>query len=230
MPRPELTALADAVLATLFAPCCLSCGDVLEHPTECPVCPACWRRLPRFAGGGGGHPLPSLSLVATLGPFDGVLRDVVHGLKFQGRRSLAARLGPLLRQAGAPALDAADAVVPVPLHPWREWQRGYNQSALLAATLGLPVWPLLRRVRATSPQSTLDARERQRNVRGAFALGSWWPWSAGRAAARIDGRVLVLVDDVLTTGATLDACARVLRQAGAGDVRAITAARAALRG
>jgi ComF family protein len=230
MPRPGLTAVADAVLATLFAPCCLSCGGVLEHPTDCPVCPACWRRLPRFAGGGGGHPLPALSLVITLGPFDGVLRDVVHGLKFQGRRSLAARLGALLRQAAAPALEGADAVVPVPLHPWREWRRGYNQSALLASTLGVPVWPLLRRVRATSPQSTLDARSRHRNVRDAFALGSFWPGSAGRAAARISGRVLVLVDDVLTTGATLDACARVLREAGAADVRAITAARAELHG
>jgi ComF family protein len=230
MPRRGLTAVADAVVATLFAPSCLSCGDVLEHPTECPVCPACWRRLPRFTGGGGGHALPSLSLVATLGPFDGVLRDVVHGLKFQGRRSLAARIGPLLRQAAAPALHGADAVVPVPLHPWREWRRGYNQSALLAATLGLPVWPLLRRVHATVPQSTLDARARYQNVRDAFALGSRWPGSAARAAARIDGRVLVLVDDVLTTGATLDACGRVLRQAGAGDVRAITAARAELRG
>ena len=92
------------------------------------------------------------------------------------------------------------------------------------------MWPLLRRVRATSPQSTLDAQARRRNVRGAFELGSWWPGAARRAAARIDGRVLVLVDDVLTTGATLEACGRALRQAGAGDVRAITAARAELRG
>ena len=229
MPARPLATVADAVLAALFAPACLSCSGVLDRPTGSPVCPGCWRRLPRFRGGGGGSTLDSLSSVTALGPFEGVLRDVVHGIKFQGRRSLADELGPLLRAAAGPALLDADAVVPVPLHPWRQWRRGYNQAALLAATLGLPLWPLLRRRRATAPQTSLDARARQGNVRDAFALGGWAPGAAARATAKAAGRVVVLVDDVMTTGATLEACGRVLRQAGARDVRAVTAARAELR-
>lgn len=228
MPARPFASLADAVLAALFAPACLSCGGVLDHPTRSPVCAGCWRRVRRFDGGG--YPLECLSFVTALGPFEGVLRDVVHGIKFQGRRSLAVQLGPLLRAAAAPALRGADAVVPVPLHPWRQWRRGYNQAALLAATLGLPIWPILRRTRLTAPQTSLDAGARHRNVRDAFALGGWSPGAASRATAKAAGRVLVLVDDVRTTGATLEACGRVLKDAGARDVRAITAARAELRG
>jgi ComF family protein len=165
----------------------------------------------------------------AIGPFDTVLRDVIHGLKFQGRRSLASALGALLRETGAALLSGADAVVPVPLHPWRQWQRGYNQADLLAATLGLPVWRVLKRTRATRSQSRLDALSRRHNVHRAFAPGGWWPGSRGAAARRVSGRVVVLVDDVLTTGATLEACARALQAAGASEVRALTAARAELR-
>jgi ComF family protein len=165
----------------------------------------------------------------AIGPFDAVLRDLIHGLKFQGRRSLASALGPMLREAGAPLLSDADAVVPVPLHPWRQWTRGYNQAALLASTLGLPVWQVLKRTRATPPQSRLDAQARRHNVRKAFASGGWWPGSSEAARRRVHGRVVVLVDDVVTTGATLDACAQVLRAAGAREVRALAAARAELR-
>jgi ComF family protein len=172
--------------------------------------------------------LTAVSAVAAAGPFDAVLRDIIHGLKFQGRRSLAGGMGPMLREAGAALLADADAVVPVPLHPLRQWRRGYNQATLLAETLGRPVWQVLKRTRATPPQSRLDAETRRRNVRRAFAAGGWWPGSAAAARRRLHGRVVVLVDDVLTTGATLDACARVLREAGARDVRAITAARAEL--
>ena len=114
-------------------------------------------------------------------------------------------------------LDGASCVVPVPLHPSRRRERGFNQAADLAGHLGLPLVTALRRIRFTSTQTGLPAAQRHRNVRDAFALT--------RAGHTLAGATLVLVDDVSTTGATLEACARVLKQAGVVEVRALTAAR-----
>ena len=223
-----MASIVDALIATVFAPVCLSCARVLDAPTRSPVCDACWSRIGRFATPACdlGPLSTTLSHVRAVGPFDDVLRDVVHGLKFRSRRSLATRLGPLLRGAAGELLDDADAVVPVPLHPWRQWRRTYNQADLLAATLGRPVWHVLRRRRSTPPQTALDRHARQANVRHAFALGGWMPGAEDRARRQVEGRTLVLVDDVLTTGATLEACARVLVNGGAREVRAVTVARA----
>ena len=223
-----MASIVDALIATVFAPVCLSCARVLDAPTRSPVCDTCWARIGRFATPACdlGPLSTTLSHVRAVGPFDAVLRDVVHGLKFRSRRSLATRLGPLLRGAAGELLDDADAVVPVPLHPWRQWRRTYNQADLLAATLGRPVWHVLRRRRSTPPQTALDRHARQANVRHAFALGGWMPRAEDRARRQVNGRTLVLVDDVLTTGATLEACARVLVDAGAREVRAVTVARA----
>lgn len=115
-------------------------------------------------------------------------------------------------------LDGADAVVPVPLHAARQRQRGFNQAVDLAKRLRWPLASVLKRMRATSPQSDLPAGRRHANVRDAFV--------AARTLSRWNGATLVLVDDVTTTGATLDACARVLLDGGAREVRAITVARA----
>jgi ComF family protein len=223
-----MASIVDALIATVFAPVCLSCARVLDAPTRSPVCDTCWARIGRFATPACdlGTLSTTLSHVRAVGPFDAVLRDVVHGLKFRSCRSLATRLGPLLRGAAGELLDDADAVVPVPLHPWRQWRRTYNQADLLAATLGRPVWHVLRRRRSTPPQTALDRHARQANVRHAFALGGWMPGAEDRARRQVEGRTLMLVDDVLTTGATLEACARVLVDAGAREVRAVTVARA----
>jgi ComF family protein len=207
----------------LTPPLCRTCGDALPSwrvaSREAEVCPRC-RRAPRL-----------VSRMAAVGTYDGALRAILHALKYHRRRSLARRLGWLMRDAGSAILHGTDVVVPVPLHPRREWSRGFNQAALLARELGPPSLSLLRRVVNTPPQVGLPAARRHRNLRGAFALRSrrlagLWPRRAAPASPR--GLTIVLVDDVATTGATLEACARVLLEAGARDVRAVTAARVSL--
>ena len=154
----------------------------------------------------------------AVGAYDGALRAIVHALKYEGRRSLARPLAELMRLRGADLLIGADWAVPVPLHPSRRRERGFNQAADLARHLGVPVRQALRRTRATRMQAGLPAAQRHRNVRGAFELAS--PGQEGLA-----GSVVVLIDDVSTTGATLEACAGVLKKAGVREVRALTAAR-----
>ena len=122
-----------------------------------------------------------------------------------------------MRTSGVDVLSGADAVVPVPLYRARQLARGFNQSADIARHLHLPVVPALTRTRHTAPQADLPAGRRHGNVRAAFAPTRVDVWRGAR---------LVLVDDVTTTGATLEACARTLVEAGAAEVRAITAARA----
>jgi ComF family protein len=160
---------------------------------------------------------PAVSRARAIGAYDGTLRGIIHALKYDGRRSLAAPLGALLRLRGADVLSGASYAVPVPLHRRRRRERGFNQAADLAEQLPLPVIHALRRSKATVAQAGLPAAGRERNVRDAFV--------ATRAARALHGKVVVLVDDVCTTGATLDACARVLTAVGVADVRALTAAR-----
>jgi ComF family protein len=163
---------------------------------------------------------PLISRATAIGRYDGALKDVVHALKYDPRPTIARHLAARMRAAGAEVLDGADAVIPVPLHPARERSRGFNQARELARHLGLPVLDALVRTRRTPPQADLPKATREANVRGAFAL---------KPGADVDGLVLVLVDDVSTTGSTLNACAAPLVDAGANEVRALTAARAPLR-
>jgi ComF family protein len=241
-----LRTLSDAVLAVALAPSCAACGELLDAPTHGPVCDACWQSVGRLAPPlceCCGDPLPQWRVVSlpmarcarcrrghrfvdralAAGPYDGALRAIVHALKYDGRRSLAKPLAALMRNRCAELLAHADCLVPVPLHPSRRRARGFNQAFDLARRLAsdtLPVYQALRRIRATPTQTGLPAAQRHRNVKDAFT------WSRRTPALR--GRVVVLVDDVSTTGATLEACAKVLRELGVREVRAVTAARAVM--
>jgi ComF family protein len=158
---------------------------------------------------------------------EGTLRDAIYGLKYDYIRELALPLGDLLAECYQVAPLPADVLLPVPLHRRRRRERGYNQSVLLARRLGsivqVPVrTDLLCRHRYTRSQTRLNAQQRSQNVNGAFSCAD--QPETNRAIA---GKNLLLIDDVTTTGATLRACARVLRDQGARSVWALTVARAA---
>jgi ComF family protein len=165
-------------------------------------------------------------IARSAGRYEGSLRAIIHAFKYDQRRVLAPALAALVVRACPDWLAEADAVIPVPLHPMRVLQRGFNQADDLARHLGRPVWPALRRRRAGPPQASLPAARRHANVRDAFALARWSAPVGRRWSRLLRDRAVILVDDVMTTGATLEACGRVLRDAGVGTVRALTVARA----
>jgi ComF family protein len=227
----------EPLLAVVFPSRCLACRHFLAHPTRGPLCTACWRALPRHVtplcacGGPCGaarvcarcrRGLGPFSRGASLGPFEGTLRTLIHELKYRGRRRVAARLAELLmaRPEVVQVLSAECVLLPVPLHPRRRRERGFNQADLLARELGrrsgLPVASALVRRKDTRSQTGLSAAARRANVAGAFAV---------RHRPLVAGRRVILVDDVTTTGATVRACAQTLRAAGAAEVRLLTLAR-----
>lgn len=235
--------IADGLIAVLLAPACAACDRPLDRPTHGPVCQPCWNSILPITPptcDTCGDPLPSWRVISlehrscprcrrrgtrvtrarAIGEYSGSLRSIVHALKYDGRRSLAKQLAARIAAHGADVLDGAHCVVPVPLHRSRQRARGFNQAAEIARHLPVPVHDALERVRATQSQTDLAAARRHANVRNAFAL---------RRRGNVRGRIVVLVDDVSTTGATLEACTRVLLDAGAREVRALTAARAVLR-
>jgi ComF family protein len=168
-------------------------------------------------------PLPLVQL-EWCAPYGGVVRDALHALKYRGEQRLALPLGAAAAARWRATAIGGEALVHVPVHPARRAARGYDQAELLAraaaAALGLPALGALRRERATAPQYELGRDRRAANVAAAFALDP-----VLRAA--VAGRWLVLVDDVVTTGATLVACAEALLDAGVAAVSALTVAREA---
>jgi ComF family protein len=237
---------ANAFVRILLAPSCAACRTELAEPLNSPVCHRCWSLVapvaaPACATCGDELPPqwvdpvvcarclaapPAFARAASAGRYDGALREVIHVFKYDGRRLLAEPLGRLMRSAGADLLAGADAAIPVPLHPIRAWQRGFNQADDLARQLGLPVWRALRRRRHGPPQASLAARQRQANLKTAFALSRSWVLGARLRRQSLRDQVVVVIDDVMTTGATVEACSDVLLAAGVRSVRVLTAARA----
>lgn len=233
--RPQIKhLLADAgrmLLDLLYPPRCPGCGRL--GALFCQECQARIEPLPGLICDRCGAPVATAGLCdtcrATPSSLDAVfsaavfahpLRDAIHDLKYNNSQALAAPLGQRMAAAWRGRDLSADLIVPVPLHSGRQRERGYNQSALLArvlaAEVGVPIDErLLARQRATAHQVGLGRAERAQNVAGAFAC-------RGGAA----GKRVMLVDDVATTGATLEACAAALREAGAYSVTAFTLARA----
>ncbi len=155
---------------------------------------------------------PAFTYARSAGLYRDAIREALHAFKFGGKTSLARALGDLLAEVGLAMLpqDAVDCLIPVPLHPAREAERGFNQSLLLARRLSrrwrVPVADgVLRRVRSTRTQTQLSAGERRANVLGAFVL---------RRPHAVGGAHALLIDDIFTTGATVSECSRVLLAAG----------------
>lgn len=204
----------------LFLPArCLCCGRAVRP--ERLFCPGCVPALPKeplsreFPLPGGG----SLAVAACF-PYEKGFRRTLHRLKFQEERALARPLGTLMAEAASSLGEELDGVTWVPMSPQKLRRRGYNQSELLAKAvakeLGLPAWNLLEQVRETDTQHNLTRAQRADNVRGAY-----------RAKSAALGKRLLLVDDIVTTGATLRACAQGLYGAGAQKVCAVCAANTA---
>ncbi len=223
----HLRRLATTTLDLALPATCSGCGR--EGAPLCDTCvPALDARLTLPGGTPIGLPadLPApLLQVEWCAPFAGAVRRALHDLKYAGERRLAGPLGAAIARRWTRVGIGAAVVVPVPVHAERRRRRGYDQAVLIAGAaardLGLPLVPGLERGRATVAQFELGRDERSANVEGAFALVRSDP-AVTRAIA---GRWVLLIDDVVTTGATLAACAMALERGGALAVSAITVAR-----
>src|SRR3954465_2426434 len=237
----RLRVVLGFALDVALPPLCASCRDLVA---DTGICPQCWSKLhfiaPPYCERLGipfaYDPGPGiLSMQAIADPpacararaavrYDDVARTLVHALKYGDRLDLAPTMGRWMARAGRELLADADALVPVPLHWRRLWARRFNQSALLAKTIaresGIAIADAtLKRVKATAQQVGLSQAERAQNVQGAFRVPA-------ERKAEVAGRRLILIDDVLTSGATSDACARTLLRAGARNARALCCGRA----
>ncbi|TDR95033.1 ComF family protein [Enterovirga rhinocerotis] len=232
---------AAVAVAVVYPPSCVACGRATGEPHG--LCAECWKGL-RFIERpycerlgtpfAVDHGMSLVSPAAIADPpvyararavarYDETARTLIHRLKYGDRLETARALGRMLVAAGQDLARDCDAIVPVPLHRVRLWQRRYNQAMELArpvgAAAGKPVEPsLLRRVRHTTPQVGLSRNQRGRNLQGAFKVPP-------EARPRLEGRRILLVDDVITTGATANAAARALLRGGAAAVDILAFAR-----
>jgi len=230
--------VAKPVLDLLFPPLCIGCRAAVD---EAGFCAACWSGITFLDGPGCaccGLPFPvalegenvcaaclanppAFDSARAIMAYDDKSRGAILALKHADRLDLVPGFARWLGRSGRAILSQCDLVVPVPLHPWRLWQRRYNQSAEMARRLardfGLAFELALVRSRATPSQGAMaSAKARRRNVQRAFQVPQ---------ASQVAGKSVVLLDDVMTTGATVQACARALKRAGAARVHVLTLAR-----
>jgi len=238
-----LTRTSGALFSLVFPEDCRVCGSALRNVSRIPVCQVCLAAPEPVAAESfcvecrtpfvNPFPLDEQGRCAlcrlglrgfdsayNCGVYEGTLRKLIHLFKYSGIRTLARPLGEFLATS-LPRDERFDIVVPMPLHWWRRWRRGFNQSGLpaeeIARRSGIPVRSAVRRARATRPQTGLSDSKRRANVAGAFSV---------RRGVSLQGLRVLLVDDVMTTGATAAACARALKRAGAARVALLTVARA----
>ena len=235
-----LKTLYQTVVSLCYPPFCVGCNKSLDQDWLCqdcqrsavritsPFCQICSRPYAGEIGGPFSCPdcednPPAFDCVATGYQATGVVRDLIHRFKYSGEFHLRNVLAAWLKEALSDSRitqEPFDAFVPVPLHPTRIRERGFDQIGALVEVLGKrsnhPIWPCLRRSRYTESQTRFSRKERLQNLRNAFEL---------RKGTSVLGKRLLLVDDVLTTGSTLDECARVLMGHGAKSVRAVAVAR-----
>jgi competence protein ComFC len=243
-----IKSLFHSLLNFIFPPFCASCHKKMLQPEGGLICEACWGSLERWSPqscqrcGAGLHasiqdqmPLlcPKCRIagwacadIRAIGPFKAPLADAVHLLKYSDRRSVVKKLSLFMEQslAGAEQYRTADLILSVPLHPARKRERGYNQAQLLGQALGsLLDKPspenIITRARHTQTQTKLNKQQRLENVRDIFTV---------RKPEQVKGKTVILIDDVLTTGATIGSCAGTLLNNGASQVLALTAAAAPL--
>ncbi len=225
-------------LELLYPPQCVACETATATPHS--LCVACWNAMPLISkpycerlgtpfqvdfGMGMLSPAaiadpPRFDRARAVAGHRDTARDLVSRLKYGERLDLAILMAKMMKQAGRDLLVEADVLIPVPMHPLRLWRRRYNQAALLAHALGketgVPVsLEVLRRVRHTRAQVGLRRSERQTNLVGAFLVPA-------EHRPIIAGRHVVVIDDVRTTGSTLNACAHILRKAGATRIDVLT--------
>ncbi len=233
--------MARLAVDAILPPLCLSCGAVVSEPGA--LCPACWEKVAFLSAPHCvccGHPFdvemgedarcgrcldspPPWRRARAVFRYDDTSRPLVLRFKHADRLDGAPAFARWMARAGGALVSGADLIVPVPLHPWRLLARRYNQAAVLAMALarisGVAAEPdLLVRLRRTPAMGHMTRDERRKNVKGAFAVRA-------RKRPLVTGRSVLLVDDVLTTGATVGECARVLTAAGATAVDVVTLGR-----
>jgi ComF family protein len=215
----SLATFWELLLNFFFPLQCVICGRLLPADDRYRVCGDCWSRIIYL-----NRPIDirlSLEGIWSVGVYDGVLKELIHQFKYKEKKYLANPLGKLLVDFVGKYLreERFDYIVPIPLNKTRQKKRGYNQAELLARVLGEAVdkpilTHLVKRRKKTKPQFGLNRDERFENLSGAFEISE----SGKEDVAAIAGKTILLLDDLATTGATLDECAKALKKAGVNEV------------